>query len=218
MRKILEKTAVLVCIGCCSIFLSGCEDGGGSGSESLPEPHDFGSNDPNTVVAMGDSITALEGGNTTTYPQILASITGKRVINEGRGGATSDDGLSKVQRVLNQHHPGYVLVLYGANDIIRSTGRDNIIENLTSIINAIKNNKSVPIIATLTPMYYSHELFDGATKEINVRIRQLAVELDCDLADLEEAFGTDTSYMLDDGLHPNDAGLNVIAEVFADFL
>ncbi|OGV67363.1 MAG: hypothetical protein A2283_09140 [Lentisphaerae bacterium RIFOXYA12_FULL_48_11] len=210
MNKPINRLSLFLAAGICVIGLSGCEDDGDS--------HDFGTNDPNMIVAMGDSITALEGGNTTTYPAILASITGKTVANEGSGGATAGDGASKVHSVLNEYQPGYVLILYGANDVIRSMGSNNTIANLRSIISAAKNNKSVPVIATLTPMYYSHEIFDGSAKELNVLIRQMASEEGCKLVDLEDAFGNNTSYMKNDGLHPNDAGLSVIAEAFSGAL
>jgi lysophospholipase L1-like esterase len=210
MIKTIRNLNISAFISICIIFMSGCENGGDS--------HDFGTNDSNVVVAMGDSITALEGGNTTTYPAILASITGKTVINEGSGGATTGDGLGKIQSVLNEYHPGYVLILYGANDVIGSSGIEHAAANLRSIIVAAKNNKTVPIIATITPMYYEHEIFDGSAKALNVLIRQVASEEGCDLVDLESAFGSNTSYMNDDGLHPNDSGLNVIAKAFAGAL
>jgi len=193
-----------------AIFWNGCEGGGSS--------HDFGSNDSNVAVCMGDSITALEGGNSTTYPALLAASTGMTVYNEGSGGATSSDGAGKISSVLSSYKPGYVLILYGANDVISGTGEDDCIANLRSIITAAKNNKSVPVVATLTPMYGSHSIFDGSTKTLNVKIRQLASEEGCSVADLESAFGTDSSYFNGDGLHPNDAGLKIIADTFAGAL
>jgi len=190
--------------------VNGCEDNGNS--------HDFGDNNPKVAVAMGDSITALEGGNTTTYPDLLAQSTGMTVINEGTGGATSSDGAGKIGRILSDDKPGYVLILYGANDVIRSESLDGTIANLRYIITSAQNNKTVPVIATITPMYYEHEVFLGGTKGLNARIRQLAAETGCSLVDLESAFGSNTSYFNDDGLHPNDSGLRVIADSFAGAL
>jgi len=211
MKKLTKQFSTVIFAGMCVMGISGCEDSGG-------DSHDFGTNDPNVIVAIGDSITAQEGGNTTTYPAILASITGKTVINEGSGGARTSDGVGKIQSVLNDYKPGYVLILYGANDVICSTGIDNAAANLRSIIVTAKNNKTVPVIGTLTPMYYEHEIFDGGTHALNTLIRQIASEEGCAVADLESAFGDNTSYFKDDGLHPNDTGLSVIAEAFAGAL
>ena len=207
MHKLLRHVVKYLCLSVLVMTFTGCEDGGND--------HDFGTNNPDVVVAMGDSITALEGENTTTYPDILEGMTGKIVINEGRGGATSSDGAGKINRVIGNNKPGYVLILYGANDIIRATGNDSLIANLRTMIIAAKNNKTVPIVGTITPMYFVHDIFAGAVPVLNARIRQMAAEENCAVADLENAFGSDTSLFNGDGLHPNDEGLRVIAQTFA---
>jgi lysophospholipase L1-like esterase len=206
MKKFIRQLCLIVC----ALGLNGCENGGSS--------HDFGANNPNVAVAIGDSITALEGGNSTTYPALLAQMAGMTVINEGSGGATSGDGAAKVTGVLREYSPGYLLILYGANDVIGGYGIDNAIANLRAIIVTAKNNNTVPVIATITPMCFSHSIFNGSASALNDRIRQLASEEGCDLVDLEAAFGSDTSLFNGDGLHPNDKGLQVIADNFAGAL
>lgn len=207
MNKLLKNVIGSACLSVSILLFNGCEDGGNS--------YDFGTNNPNVIVAMGDSITALEGGNTTTYPAILSAMTGKLVINEGRGGAISADGADKIDRILRDNQPGYVLILYGANDIISATGNDHLISNLRAIVISAKNNKTVPIVGTITPMYFVHDIFAGAVPILNARIRQMAAEENCPVADLESALGGDSSLFKSDGLHPNDAGLQVIAQTFA---
>jgi len=208
MRHFLSSFTRFVFAAFCILLWNGCENGGGS-------DHDFGDNDSSVAVAMGDSITALEGGNSTTYPAILGAMTGKTVVNAGSGGATSSAGAGSIAGILSGYKPGYVLILYGANDVISGTGLDNAVANLRSIIAAAKNNKTVPIVATLTPMYFEHEIFNGSAKALSTKIRQMASEEGCAVADLESAFGSNTSYFNDDGLHPNDSGLQVIADCFA---
>jgi len=207
MKKITSNMIRIISASAAFCCLCGCEDGGSS--------HDFGDNNPEVAVAMGDSITALEGGNTTTYPAILASMTGKTVINKGSGGAVSGAGASAVSGYLNEYKPGYLLILYGANDVIHSMSKEGTIANLRSMITAAKNNSTVPVIGTLTPMHFSHDIFNGSAMELNVMIRQMAAEEGCAVADLESAFGSNTSYYNSDGLHPNDSGLQVIANAFA---
>jgi lysophospholipase L1-like esterase len=214
-REIMKKNfvnceVIFICIIGCSLIFNGCENGNG-------DSHDFGTNDQNICVALGDSITAGKGAS-TSYPAILSGLTGKTVINEGTSGAISEDGAAQVGGELSSHDPGYLLILLGANDIIRSVNIEDTIVNLRNIIAAAKNNKTVPIIATVTPMYFGYDVFAGAVNSLNTRIKQLADEQGCDLVDLAGAFGTNSGLMQSDGLHPNDEGLNVIARSFAGAL
>jgi lysophospholipase L1-like esterase len=191
---------------------AGCDGGGGGGSGG----HDFGANDPNVIVAMGDSIT--EGSGSADYPSILEGMVGKRVINHGRGGATAGDGAGAIGGVLAREKPGYVLILYGANDVISGTGLDHATGALGAIIEACKANQTVPIIATLTPMQGLHELFAGGAQELSRRIRSLAGQTGTALCDLESEFGFPSGLLQDDGLHPTDEGSVVIADSFASKL
>ncbi len=196
-----------------AVMLSGCE----SGDSNPADGHDFGDNDPNLYAAIGDSIT-YGWGATTTYPSILSSILGKTVINKGVPGAESPEGVSMARTVLANNKPGYLLILYGANDAITGYNLDQTVENLRAIIQAAKANKTIPIIGTVTPMYTEHIIFDGGTDYINERLIPMAKAEGAIVADLHAAFGTNVQYMQGDGLHPNDEGLRIIANTFADAL
>ena len=189
-------------------LLAGCESSKSGGN-------DFGSNDPNVVSVMGDSI-ALDG--TPAWPSILASQTGKNVVNHGGQGADSGSGVGAVGGVLGADKPGYLLIAFGANDVIMSRGADSLVENLRSIVRAAKANKTVPVVATLTPMYGSHRIFDGGTKNVNPMISKMADEEGAELADLAGAFGDDASLVGDDGLHLTQAGHEKVASVMSGFV
>jgi lysophospholipase L1-like esterase len=195
------------------LLLSGCEDsGGGSGSSEK----DFGDNNPAVCVAYGDSITYGTGlGGSQSYPAQLAGMIGKTVINSGSPGRSSSQGASGVSTTLSRHKPGYLLILFGANDLIKG-GRstDGIVANLRAIVQAAKNNKTVPIIATLTPVYGTHDFISGGVDELNQKIRQMAKEEGARVAKLNDAFGTDPGLLQRDGLHPTVGGAGKMAEVF----
>lgn len=191
--------------------MAGCDDDNGH--------HDFGDNNPDLYVAMGDSITSGLGySSEEPYPARLSSALGKTVINNGHGGDTSSDGAGDVNSVLSTHNPGYLLILYGANDIICGYGTDHIIANLREIIQAAKANQTIPVIATLTPAFGSHAYMAGAINDLNSQIRQMAAEEGVSVADLNSAFGENSAYMLSDGLHPNDEGAELIASTFSNAL
>ena len=66
------------------------------------------------------------------------------------------------------------MFLLGAVDVIGGHSTDETIASLRSIIELCQANQTVPVMATLQPMLYSHERFSAATKELNERIRDLA--------------------------------------------
>jgi lysophospholipase L1-like esterase len=194
--------------GLAVIFFASCEQGDGK----LGDGFDFGNNNPDLYLAMGDSITL--GG----YPGVLASKLGKPVINAGVGGAMSEDGASRVSSLLASHKPGFLLIDYGANDCIHGRDQSATIENLRHMINAARGNQTIPVIATLTPMYGSHGVFDGGAHSLSQRIREMAASEDVPVADMEKAFGDDQTLIQSDGLHPNAAGNEVMAQTFFNVL
>jgi lysophospholipase L1-like esterase len=195
------------------LFVCGCENNGGDAGSG----HDFGENNSDLYVAMGDSITRGLGAS-TTYPSILSGLLGKRVVNLGSDGAKSSAGASSVGSVLRNYKPGYLLIDYGANDIINSLGSGTVINNLRIMIQAAKASKTIPVVATCTPMMYGHILYDGGIIQLNGLIRSLAAEEGAILVDLEQAFEGHPEYMQADGLHPNNSGLNAMALAFFDAL
>jgi len=179
---------------------------------------DFGDNNPKVIVCMGDCITGdINYPGVAPYPSALAGMMPEKiVITEGGGAAKSSDGAARVNGVLNKDTPGYLLILYGTNDILHSLGHDGIINNLRFIVQAAKNNKSIPIIGTLPPMTYSHAIYNGSIDALNVKIRQMASEEGCRLADLASEFSGTSPEMFPDGRHPNADGVAIIAVAFKE--
>ena len=145
-------------------------------------------------------------------------MLGKTVVNKGVSGSYSSYGADTVNSVFSSHHPGYLLILYGVNDLIMDHSIDSVVNNLRAMIVAAKNNHTIPVIATLTPVFASHAFVKNKVITLNERIRLLANELEIHVADLENAFAWNTIYIGADGLHPNSAGHNLIATVFYEIL
>lgn len=198
--RVLAMVAALVGI----VFMAGCENS----DDPLGSGHDFGPNDSNVYLAMGDSITA-EG-----WPGILAGKLGKTVVNYSQGGARSGSGAAAVSGQLASRRPGYLLILYGANDAINGQDIEVSANNLRGMIQAAKANRTIPVIGTLTPMTGSHSLYAGAARALSARIRSLGGQEGTRVADLENAFGSNPDYLQGDGLHPTPAGSERIAQVF----
>ncbi len=167
---------------------------------------------------MGDSITDGTGAN-TSYPTILGEMLGKTVINEGYSGEHTGEGAARTPGVLAEYRPGFLLIFYGANDVIHLADHNLVIVQLRSMIYAARNNQTIPVLATITPhIFYREAAFGQSVRDLNVQIRNLAAEEQVTLVDLERAFEGHPEYMTSDGLHPNDDGQAVIAAEFYDVL
>lgn len=215
----ISRSLLLGCGLLLTGLLSACNDGGDdSGGDSYNDT-DFGDNDRNKVVAIGDSITS---GNVCedegeTYCQRLAGMTGLSVINAGSSGEQSGSTAGRTGRELSRHKPGFLLILTGHNDAIFDRDYDGVIGNIRSIVQQAKNNKTVPILATLLPIHAPRSFATGPAEDYNVGIRALAKEEGVKLVDMESEFGSDESLQCD-GLHPNASGSTIIAAAFADKL
>src|SRR5262245_9272788 len=82
-------------------------------------PGEFALRDGDTVVFLGDSITAAR-----TYGKIVENYTllrfpGRRVrfVNSGWGGDTAAGGLARLERDVFRHRATVLIVAYGINDI-----------------------------------------------------------------------------------------------------
>ena len=210
MKTLLRRTRrafLLAACGCVALaLLAGCEGGGGGGGAA--SGHDFGQNDPNLYVAMGDSITA--GG----WPGILSAKLGSPVVNRGTPGAQSSRGAAEVSGTLSRYRPGYLLILYGANDAIHQLDPAGTEANLRAMIGAAQANNTIPIIGTVTPMYGDHSQFTASVDELNRHIRSVASATGTRVADLHKGFGGNMSLISADGLHPTPAGQDRIASIF----
>ena len=196
-----------------AFLIAGCEDS----KSHLGDGHDFGSNNPALYVAFGDSITYGSGVSAgDSYPTKLAAMMMRTVINEGYPGAESFVGAALVQDILNAYQPGFLLILFGVNDLIMGYGEDEAIDNLRYICQAAINNKTIPVIATLTPVAGEHHIWANGVDRLNVLIRQLAVDMNVALVDLDAAFNWNPDYLQEDGLHPNVQGYNLMAITFYD--
>jgi lysophospholipase L1-like esterase len=213
--------------GLAAVVLLALGAGCTGGSDSTT---DFGNNDPSVVVAIGDSITFgkhdrgletcdHEYRNTVGFCPRLQALTGKTVGNEGECGETSYGGLDKIDSVLLRWRPGVVLIDYSPNDL--PYGVNATIANLRGMITAARANKTVPVLGTLVPAVGDHAGWEPFIVALNARILVLCDVEGLSCADHYKAFVNDPGFqespyaLLDaDGLHPNSAGYDLMAETW----
>jgi lysophospholipase L1-like esterase len=217
MISLNSKDKLILFLAILAILEAGCA------KFSIVGP-DVGANNPSKYVALGDSITYGAGSETGGYPSRLerklkAYFGEAEVVNEGLGGHTTEDGVVRVGGILERENPGYLLILFGANDIIQGQlSLEDTISNLRVIIQTAKNRGTIPIVGTITPFDpwgprgWTHRL--GEIYKRNIKIRELAQEENIELADHFVAFNNDFSLLDSTGLHPNDQGYEVLAQTW----
>jgi len=162
-----------------------------------------------TILTFGDSLTYGYGANTEeSYPKLLAKYTGRRVINAGINGDTSEAGLRRLEDSLKDPSIKLMILFLGGNDIILKSSMKSLKENLRSMIKMAKEKQidvllvSVPNVNLfgLSPL----DLYDELAEEEDVPL------LSAMLAEIL----SDPSLKIDQ-IHPNAKGYEKMAkEIF----
>jgi lysophospholipase L1-like esterase len=183
-----------------------------------------------TYVAFGDSITEGIGDDPNRaekgYPPRLEALLQQRgqtaeVRNEGVAGETAEEGLSRINRVLE---PGddILLLMEGTNDIGLKVSNETIAFTVDQIAERAETRGLAVVHATVLPRL--NTLVDPLnliTGDFNGLIRDFAWSDERRLADPFEVFFRLTpnyGQYYWDKLHPNAAGYDLMARVFADVL
>ena len=194
--------------------LAGC--GGDGNDDNGLKNDDPGDNNPDVIVAFGDSLTHGNACACPSYPVRLATLTGKTVYNTGVGGTLATENIERAQGAIDRFHPAFMLILYGVGDVIHGFASSAIVAALGRMIDICAENHVVPVLATYPEPFGDHGAFAAGTLQLNVRIRELAAARGIRCVDLEPEFAANSDLYESDGLHPNDAGTQILAQSFAD--
>jgi lysophospholipase L1-like esterase len=181
-------------------------------------------------LAFGDSITEgiLASADLTPIPypaglgnRLTARYTMQQfsIVNAGRGGEQTVDGVNRFPGALASANPEVVLLFEGVNDLAggESSKISVVVNNLRTMIQTARGRGAQVFLATLLPEIPGGRR-TGAIALIvpaNDQIRALAAGQGVPLVDLYQAFnGMERVLIGDDGLHPNPAGYEKIADVF----
>jgi lysophospholipase L1-like esterase len=168
------------------------------------------------VVCMGDSITQGRPEYVSVpYPTRLQRNMGVTTVNVGVGGVPASYGLSIVDSLLAQLSPACVLILYGTNDInVPEKNLQSSASTILQIAQRVRASGAVPVIGTVPPMVGPRAYNMTRVNQLNNYLRSYAAANGIALADIQKAFGSGSGLMTSDGFHPNDAGMEVIAQTF----
>jgi lysophospholipase L1-like esterase len=174
-----------------------------------PKLKALSSND--VVLAYGDSLTYGTGVSPPqTYPAVLQSLIGIRVINAGIPGETSEEALNRLPAVLEEYHPKLVILCTGGNDMLRKLDMNALQSNLRQMIKLIQAQQAqVILIGVPTPTLFGGppELYEKTATELSLPYEGKILNKILKDRDLKS-----------DPIHPNEKGYRQLSETMAELL
>jgi lysophospholipase L1-like esterase len=168
------------------------------------------------IVAFGDSITFGNNG-VPGYPGSLQAIMGScaTVVNAGKPGELSRDGVSRIDGVLAANKPTYIIIMEGANDAFFQISSSTVKFDLAVMIDKSRASGAIPILSTITPNQRDEGLGAIIYNSYNPAIRSLAAEKGVILIDSFNNVFAEWATLTTDGLHTNAAGGERLAAGFS---
>lgn len=164
------------------------------------------------IVCFGDSITA--GYGATPYPSNLQNLygsSGTQVVNAGKGGENTYNGVYRLGGVLTEYTPDYVVIMEGANDVKAGISSETTVFNLNNMLEQTLAAGAKPVLSTITPNSSSSKY---QPENYNPGIINLAQNGKTTLVDTYSNVASDWSNLTVDGIHPNESGSVKIAQGF----
>lgn len=189
---------------------------------------------PRKYLAFGDSITEGVGDDPARtnkgYPgrletSLQAAGVSATVLNFGKGGEKTPEGLARIDEVIAQGATGDVLLLMeGSNDISKAISLETTIFNLDEMARRAEVSSLSVAHATVIPRKPDapEDADNSLTDQLNGRIRNLAGLRGRRLVDPNEVFrntpnliaGFYSTVTPDPVGHPNAAGYDLLAPIF----
>jgi len=164
-----------------------------------------------TILAFGDSLTFGTGaGESESYPAVLMSLTGRKVVNAGVPGEVSATGVQRLTELLELVHPALLILCHGGNDLLTHQSHQLIADNLRAMMR-IAAEHSVPVLLVAVPApdlsLKPPPLYEELAKEFHVPIEAKILPNILSKGNLKS-----------DYIHPNAAGYRMFAEAVLKLL
>ena len=169
-----------------------------------------------SLLIYGDSISAGYGmEKEEQWSRDLEVLFEKdnfkiKIFNSSVSGETTGGGVSRINKILEELKPSYVLLELGGNDALRGYPPDRIYQNLMTMINACKDRgievflMQIRILPNYGKRYQAQfeSVYSKASKASGVTLIPFMLE--------EVALNKEL--MFDDGIHPNEEAQPLIAK------
>ena len=199
----MKKLLGIVILGLTSILLISCSE---KKSQTKIEK----------VLLFGDSLMSGYGLPEKDHLSVILEKSLKsegyeiQVFNGSVSGDTSLDGLDRIEDELLDESYDLIIIGLGANDMLRRINPNQTKQNLDKIINIILDNNIKVILAGMVAsptngLSYKKK-FDKIYPDLS---KKFELEL---IPFLLKGVALNPNFNQDDGLHPNEKGVLIIAE------
>ena len=172
------------------------------------------------------TLTTLVDSPSHSYPAKLLRLlteryTGQEIVmlNEGFGGERADESLPRFREALSHDRPDAVLLMHGVNDL--NGAQDGRVQRaadaMEELVKEARNGGRAALVATLPPLGPGGKAAcPECVEPYNNLIRRMVAAKGATLVDVHAAWGGRAGLMGADGIHPTEAGYEVIAGAFFD--
>jgi len=169
-----------------------------------------------SLLIYGDSISAGYGmEKEEQWSRDLEVLFEKddfkiKIFNSSVSGETTGGGVSRINGILEELKPSYVLLELGGNDALRGYPPDRIYQNLMTMINACKDRgievflMQIRILPNYGKRYQTQ--FESVYSKVSAATGVTLIPF------MLEEVALNKELMFDDGIHPNEAAQPLIAK------
>ena len=174
------------------------------------------------ILVLGDSLTEGYGVQKfEAYPFLLESALKKngytmlKVINAGISGSTSASATSRLKWYLRTR-PTIMILALGANDGLRGLSIENMKGNLSKAIELARSNNSKVLLAGMQmPLNYGMDYTESFKNAFFELAKEFRIEI---IPFLLEDVGGVPKHNLEDGIHPNQRGHQIVSKNVLKYL
>lgn len=156
------------------------------------------------IIAFGDSLVEGVGASAgKDWVSLLAEKINMPIINAGQSGDTTAMALARLDKDVFSQDPRVVIILLGGNDAIRRLPKEEVMKNLSLMIDQIQQKGAAVLLVGI-----QGGIFSDQYKKLFVNLAsEKKVFLVPDI--LDDIFGN--PQLMYDSLHPNDQGYEIVA-------
>ncbi len=171
---------------------------------------------------LGDSITGCGMNNCygTSFAAFINQLDERFFPiqeNGGIGGTTSADGRAHIDRWLDDSPARFISIAYGTNDIWgKSVTADEYLDNNRCMINSVLRHGKIPILPKIP--FAADKTVGKSIPAYNAAVEKLWTEYGDSLIKGPdfEAFFSERSHLLSDGVHPTQEGYEAMRRLWAE--
>ena len=167
------------------------------------------------LLILGDSLSAAYGlQQHEGWVSLLQNMWQDHnipidIVNAAVSGETTDGGLARFPRLLEQHNPTHVLIELGGNDGLQGHNIGKIRDNLDSLVSVAKESNAVVFLQEMQiPSNYGKRYTQMFTQNFNKVAEAQNVQK---IPFFLEEIALNKDLMQNDGIHPNAEAQPLIA-------